>query len=330
MRSATLRRRYLKFGDGHNLAQHLVFMTGSRQLVERYWLQTLGRFSCAQRVSEQHLCEAWSQIVALVGLPSSAFLLDTSYYKATTLVGPVMTQDGETGFVRHFRETEKARREEERALQVKSLAAGSFLTASIKHASDSTLVYSLLPHSKARLSKKRSMDLVLRMCEQGLASGSKETTLHQYVDLDRLRAWLEADGFTSCACAVSMLMHKALEPLKLCLAHGDCTPWNIFLNAFGEPCLIDYEEVDYGTPFGDYFHFVVQSAALCAQALKLEELASPLVAKYPQTRTWLQAYLLKSIERDFEKRHLDGRRHIQLGSLIEAKAGYLLDPWLGA
>ena len=48
--------------------------------------------------------------------------------------------------------------------------------------------------------------------------------------------------------------------IPLCLAHGDLTPWNAWLNDQDKLSIIDFERFDHHSPAGfDFFHFYISS-----------------------------------------------------------------------
>jgi hypothetical protein len=105
----------------------------------------------------------------------------------------------------------------------------------------------------------------------------------------RLTPWVMPVNVAHALGAFFRISESGRDPV-LGVAHGDCAPWNLLMDASGW-ALIDWENTADGMPpFYDLFHFLVQSSielrrpskASILEALTLRGKLAPLIAAYAQ------------------------------------------------
>lgn len=320
--SPNRRRRYLWAGEGLELAGNLQFLSGIRGLTENLWLHLAPALNAGIPVEEGPMLRAWQLIESSLDKPSSsAFLLDTSRHKKTTLVGPV--RSSEVRFVKLYSASNQAEAEVGRAQLVENLALGLFRTAGIVDIRGNLVSYELLPRGRRLRSLGSILAAVKEMCERGLKSAGVDPTLKR-IDLERLGTRMNKIGYEgSTIIENSGIIDIALSSPS-CACHGDCTPWNTFVDGTGKPCLIDYEEAGFSPPFFDYFHWWVQPAVLRSKlSLDVRSFMNPLQREHPDAWMWYLAYLTLALESDLKKVFIEQSEDPRLERVVKAH-GWLL------
>ena len=311
VRGATLKPTYLACGNWYTLSHSLVFHTGLRAGAEQA-ARFANRFIPKTPVVERELTAAFDEANTVLGI-RSAFLLHTGWYKDTYFVGPVEKADGARVFVKSFANREAKALEALGTDIVARLAKGHFRTADILADEGDVLAFELLERGKTC-----SPDFeqnVLAMCSDALEQASPAMHLH-----DRLT--LVAAHF-----ADRDRPMPPLGPIPQVMGHGDCTPWNMFRDRFGSPCLVDTERAGVCSPYSDWFHFCTQPLAMKGERPAIERLlCDPIVERVGDetARQFLLAYLLRELETDLQQWN-GGRRHHQLAMLIEIRTRMIDD-----
>ncbi len=324
-RGASPKPRYLGLGRPWKLYGQLDYLRGLRGAIEQLAMRLVTPVFRGPAVDEPELLIAWEAVRRLIGSARDALLLYTKYYKGTIFVGPVLA--GQPLFVKVFSHESDARAETSRRDRIHNLAAAFFRIPRIEHAEEGVLCYELLPHNRRRPSSRAIASSALALGRASLLASGGAVPIRKLVDLDRLTALASAAFLPAIARAATMLA-AVDELVPIARAHGDLTPWNVFLDVSGTICLVDYERVADASPFFDAFHVISQPRCLKGNAsIPGEMIASVAREAAVEIKTalfWYLAYLLLQLATDLDDFINQGRRHRQLRTLIRAKTQLLV------
>jgi hypothetical protein len=327
IRGAARRPRYVGFGQSWSLYRWINDLQGSRSLVERLALPSVGRLGRSLPVSDPTIREAWDRLTRAFPDITSALLVHTGFYKDTVLSG-VITSPHRL-FIKVFAGMADQEAEANRLHNLREIVPSGVVLAVVELEESGLVAYQLLERNFRRAPQSMLDDVAVNLGMNSyrhamLTRGSSDDSWKAIIPNTReLLAKFGIDISDEIASTLS-----ALAPIRP-IAHGDFTPWNAFLSKEDRVAVVDYERVGPRAPFTDAWHLTTQPLALRGKTV----LPTVLLARVRDAAecddasvlAWFSAYILEELNQDASDWVLHGRHHPQLRRLILAKHRLLKD-----
>ena len=253
------KKNYMAYGSYKGLISLLKLRLGLRNVADKFLLSVQYLLKINSSLDKRS-AGIFSDIVACFEHKiEAAILYNTSWYKETMYIGYIQTSE-KLFFIKVYRNQQEALFQKHQSDFIEKFFAKDFNLVPVTQHYNNILVYNYVSLTKQSDEAKIIFEKIIRLNQEFVKTAKIDKMVSDILPSDIYFVFDQWNRDLSLKIKSWVLAHKTRVPVIPC--HGDMTPWNIAVKKNGEVFLFDYEQAGWHTPFYDYFHYLVQPAAL--------------------------------------------------------------------